>query len=403
LIAMRPGENARCASWQAVRRAVWLAMLSSLTLLGGPAYAQEKAADVKAYCIKTYGEGTLASFDQRDNSPMCSERSNQGRALLHHRLNPADICSSQHQTTQYRKEGRQIFCVTGKQKSLYERKVDLSAFCKRNFGQDSFVSRRLTDNAPLCTVKGNSGLSQSHHIVDLAEVCGRSGSVGPDAIKNDLLDCSKLGSASVGANDSPLPGAGNSKQQSGNRRSSAAHSADEERRTQAKVPDSAFVKATDQPDLTGCGHISGKDKDSSQLAYHDKRGRGGMGWQFGGTDTPCKGLGEGLAVDLNEFCNRVHKDQYYHIPYSFRLTQDSGRPVCDNYDGPTLEADFRNNGLDLIWACLDAYPGKRKLSDVGKAVVRYTSGKLECFYMEDKPKTLQPASIGNALMLWADE
>ena len=370
---------------QMLRVFIVFAVITSLAMMARPAKAQEATADVEAYCKKTYGAATLGTFDRRDNGPMCSERTNQGPGLLHHKINPADICQSQHQTSRFRKEGRQIFCMTGSGSPDQNRKVDLADYCRKNYGQSAIVSKRLTDNASLCTVKGDGGLSQTHYAIDLAELCGKGGIVSPGAIDGDVLDCGKAGAmADANGRSKSAEGPGRGKPQSGERRPSGPKRPG--RRARAEAPDSAFIKASDNPDLSGCGNI--QDKQSFSTLFRNTEGRGGWGWLFGGVDTPCLGLGKGLAVDLDEFCRQTQEGDFYGH-YKFALL-DSRRPMCipPLFDPPYLEASFSGSGLDLNWACRHVYPGElkelRTHSDTGTmiSIIKFAGGKLECFYLD---------------------
>lgn len=330
-------------------------------LMANHGAATEMPVDLDAYCTKTYGAGAVAGFDRRDNSPLCSERTNQGLGLLHHKVDPSAVCRTQQKTARYRKEGRQIFCLANDESPHFDRKVDLAEYCESNYGPSAIVSRRPTDNQPLCTVKGDGGLSQTHYAIDLGELCGRP--VPSAAVEGDILDCSAASRQAGRDRGDPDggPQAGAAPRPSNGRPPNVPRDAPSD------VPILSLADIADL-DLSDCGF---RDVEHAEKSPD---GRGGFGWKYGGIDTPCSELGTGLKVDLDAYCRRLH-------PPDGMRWRDGGRPVC--YEDPGGLAFF-----DLLFACMDAFPGGYKAlyaSATGgliRAIVKFSNGSLECFYVD---------------------
>ena len=334
----------------------------------------EVPADLDAYCETVYGPGTEGGIDRRDNNPLCTEHTNGGLGLLHHRVDPADVCSTQHHTSRFRREGGQLVCLadSGGDAAGGSDKIDLTEYCQRNDGPSAFVSRRLTDDHALCTVKGDGGLSQVHHEIDIGELCGNGGGkVSPD----DTLDCGGEDGAAGGNGGGDAGGGGTGNATGGG--------------STADIP--ILTKADlAELDLSDCGYPRG-DEASMRIAFRNPEGKGGWGWRFGGVDTACKALGQGVSVDLGEFCRRTQNSYYGDMTVRFT---DSGRPLCVDPTTelpPYKEADFSGTGLQLIWACSDAYPGGMEPFQTGElgTIVKYVEGHLECFYFSLKADTYE--------------
>ena len=305
-------------------RQIAAAFAGALCLLLWPhaATSAEVPADLDAYCKGLYGPDTEGGIDRRDNNPLCTEHTNGGLGLLHHRIDPADVCTTQHDTRRFRREGGQLVCLTdsggaaGSGTAEGGGKIDLTQYCQRNYGPSAFVSRRLTDNHPLCTIKGDGGLSQVFHEIDIGELCGGGGG---KVSADDTLDCGGGGGSATagngggggsapGGSEASAPTAGGSQQGGG------ASSADVPILTQADLA---------QRDLGDCGYAT--DAASMRAAFRNPDGRGGYGWLFGGIDTACSALGQGLVVDLGKFCRKTQHSDYGDLTVRFT---DSGRPIC---------------------------------------------------------------------------
>ncbi|HMB47828.1 MAG TPA: hypothetical protein VKN63_06080, partial [Afifellaceae bacterium] len=341
-----------------------------------------------AYCAATFGAGTQSGIDRRDNGPLCTERTNGGLGLLHHKVDPAAICASQHRTSRYRKEGGGLVCLTQDEPASGGKTVDLADYCHRNYGPSAIVSRRLTDGQPLCTVKGDGGLSQVHHLVDVGELCGGGGG-GGGSVRGDTLDCSAPASASGSADgnadggDNPPPAGEGTAAQSG------AQSGAQQRPGRAGGVRLYSRAELAELDLSDCGYLSvstdmQENMANAARAYRDANGRGGFGWEFGGVDTPCTAMGPGLKADLNEFCR--WNNPTYDIPRALGFTT-SNRPMCLGPDDERDEAWWSGTGLQLSAACMHAYPGGEEPFRSGELgiIVKYGGGALECFYYRQRP------------------
>lgn len=368
------------------RRQVSVACLTiaCLTCMVLPARSEEKPADLGAYCIAEFGAAARPGYDIRTNDPLCSEVTDQGYGLLHHRIDPLDMCRKQQGVDSARKEGRRIFCSAGDSAPDGDRKADLAKFCRDNYGSTAIVSRRLTDNQPLCTVRGNGGLSQTHYAIDLAELCRNGGTPGPDAITGDVLDCSKVaGSDKRRADQAPAERPGSKdiapvepmppwETDSGSVR---------------VVPATAIIPITDEPDLTGCGFYRGLDLEKLVAGVPDPPAN----WETGAGQTPCPKLSDGLRLDLDKVCRNQQQQMVATV-------LPDGRPIC-HPSGFRPSAELAKGYWMLVaTACSRMYPGRNELRR-GKVeqdgtvtaegrlvpVVKYTGGTLECFYIDVLP------------------
>lgn len=382
-MSSRPDLRFRCL-------AAVLGCMSSLAIstLSPPAAAAESPADLAAYCAATFGAGTEGGIDRRDNGPLCTERTNGGLGLLHHKVDPAEICAAQHRTSRYRKEGRGLVCLTGDAPPRGSKSVNLAEYCRRSHGETAIVSRRPADNRPMCTVKGAGGLSQVHHLIDTGELCG--GGSGAGSVRGDVLDCGGTrsagrpgkdgadgGGAPSPAGEATAPPGGPGPNGSGGRTGGPGD---------VRVYSRAELAGLD---LSDCGYAPlSTDMQvniaNSRKAMQDETGRGGFGWSLGGIDTPCTALGPGLAVDLDEFCRWSHST--YEQPRSLGFTS-SGRPICLGPEDNRDEAWWSGTGLQLWSACIRAYPGGEEPFRTGELshIVKYSGGALECFYYRQRP------------------
>jgi hypothetical protein len=231
---------------------------------------------------------------------LCSERTSQGLGLLHHKVAPSAVCRALHGSVRYRKEGQQIFCLGDDEKPAADRKIDLADYCRTNYGQSAIVSRRLTDDAPLCTVKGNGGLSQVHHLIDVAELCGSgSGSVN----EKDELDCTRRGASGNGrvTNRKAAPerdGQPAEKDPEPRRQGAKGDTDRQDARASGNDPAAAAMRTVDG-DLSGCWHYY-SDEHRGKL---DAEGEDPI---WGGVSFPCPGLPEGgWTTTPLEYCHAL--------------------------------------------------------------------------------------------------
>ncbi|MEP3279444.1 MAG: hypothetical protein ABJN26_25770 [Stappiaceae bacterium] len=360
-----------------------------------PAQA-DTPADMAAYCVDQFGSGTISGFDRRNNAPLCSERTSNGLGLLHHVVDPAAVCTAQHQTSQFRKEGPKVICLTTSTgQSSGSEKIDLTTYCSNTYGQSAVVSRRLTDNQPLCTVKGSGGLSQTHYLIDVAELCGEGS--GSGSLNGDTLECDGLPvanspsqkAANNGSAQPPKSGQAQTQSTGGSQNDSAGGAASPAENVRL------YSRAElAELDLSDCGYIQASKNMAENLANAQKaakneNGRGGFGWEHGGVDTPCRALGQGLTVDLDAFCRFMNPT--YETPRALGFTT-SGRPMCLGPQDDRDEAWWSGHGMQLTSACSYAYPGGDAPFREGELwpIIKYVEGSLQCFYYKQRPDTEAP-------------
>ncbi|MCP4936679.1 MAG: hypothetical protein GY927_21375 [bacterium] len=385
--------------------------------------AAETPADVTEYCNKVYGSGTISGTDRRDNGPLCTKK--KALSLTHHKVDPADICRSLHKTARYRREGPQIFCLADGETPARKNNVNLADYCRKNYGQSAIVSKRLTDNAPLCTVKGDSGLSQVHHAIDLAQLCGKGGAVSPGAVEGDVLDCARASAKADARTTRQLK----EKLPSGTKRPTR----------KAVVPKTAIVSITDRPDLKGCGTFRYKELlelgygkelppkyDPKAIAqqlmqqystdakmnwdalslqekdrYHYEKATRSYpwGWASGSVPSPCPGLsGGGFVPDLEEYC----RTRYANPDPNYLFWLPNGRPVCHPTDwsskavSPSTLDAISTFTVGLYTACIEMYPDQAALrirvlkegepndKEVGTLypILKFADRKVECYYLD---------------------
>ena len=148
--------------------------------LASQAQTRNKAADVGAYCRDRYGPTATPGIDRRDNALLCTARGSGGLALQHYRVRPSNICRAQHRTSRYRRSGTRVTCLvrTADRRDgppddgrARERAVSLAAYCRRAYGPDATLTRRRTDDRPMCSVRTDRGLALRHHLIDPRRVC----------------------------------------------------------------------------------------------------------------------------------------------------------------------------------------------------------------------------------------
>lgn len=394
----------------------WHFALGLIVLAWCSQASADAPADMDTYCTGKFGSRTLSGIDRRNNSPLCSERTSNGLGLLHHRVDPAAVCNAQHQTSRYRKEGPKVICLTGADQPTGKQKIDLADYCRNTYGQSAILSQRLTDNKPLCTVKGDGGLSQVHHVVDVGELCGGTSGLVDD---QNVLNCGPGTSGSAGgANPGGKPGSGHDA--AGNGRAGGGEPASNSPNRNNVVPETAALSASDDPDLEGCGipvspELSalgwGKDyasllspsfKAETDLAPGSKRrldleiefSKASM-WMSGGELTPCPSLSGGMVVDIADICrlNPINPSLGWVGSSPESTARHYPRPVCH---APDTEPNPTFIGTPLIDGCYEMYPDQASLRRAGKdesgndiiegrlyPIMKWTgASQIECFYLE---------------------
>ncbi|MCZ6862405.1 MAG: hypothetical protein O7I42_19390 [Alphaproteobacteria bacterium] len=163
-----------------------------------PALAAEKTADVGKYCRKVHGRDAIANIDRRDDGLLCTRPLRRGPGMLHRKIKAADVCADQHRTQRFRRQGLRLTCITGSGGSTQTAKtIDLLKYCRTRYGPKAFVTRRRTDDRPMCSIRTDRGLGLRHHLIDLTGLCGGG---SPRAVGNTL----KCSQTSAGA----TPGGG---------------------------------------------------------------------------------------------------------------------------------------------------------------------------------------------------
>ncbi len=158
------------------------------------------------------------------------------------------------------------------------------------------------------------------------------------------------------------------------------------------VPKTAIIPISEKPDLTGCGFLPEGELLSLRGAMPPISGE----WYNGKVETPCKGLKSGFTPNLEKFCNK-------HQLVSWRLPD--GRPGCRWEHSIPKGTEANSYALIFTQFCTEMFPrqnqlrkitttsdGKPKLTGFLYPVIKYTTGKLECFYIS--------LEAGSELMLW---
>ena len=145
------------------------------------AKTRELAADVGSFCRDRYGPTATPGIDRRDGALLCTARVSGGLAMQHYRIRPSRVCLSQHRTSRFRRSGTRIICMVrtasrkngrrddGRQR---ERAISLATYCRKAYGPDAKLTRRRTDDRPMCSVRTDRGLGLRHHVIDPRRVCG---------------------------------------------------------------------------------------------------------------------------------------------------------------------------------------------------------------------------------------
>jgi hypothetical protein len=362
--------------------------VTELVTIVRPAVAAEKSADLAKYCRDNYGLNAFPNIDRRDNGLMCSLRTSGGLGLLHRKIDAADVCAAQHGTRRFRPDGKGVICITGPSGGAQPaRTVDLAKYCRDKYGATAIVSRRLTDNRPLCTVRTDGGLAQTHHLIDLAAVCG--GAAG--TMDGDTLIC--------GGGDAPRADVPNDLTRPG----PTAKPRPGELEVSGPPPPGGVIDAGGTGRLTGRGvtraHLAGcgswiKRRKSSEkdLSFRNPKGRGTRGWQWLGVASPCPWLKDGLVVRFQDVCKAQNKLPLVWHPVA-------GIPICggnfafDDDGLPRASTAGLLGTMPMTYLCRNAYynevgqdePAIRTNTNADKImpIVKYIPGtpSIECFFV----------------------
>ena len=341
------------------------AVLLGLVAAAAPARAAEKTADLAKFCKARHGNQAFPNVDRRDNGILCTVRTNRGRGLRHYKISAADICTDLYKTARFRRAGKRLICITTGGKKTAKRTaktIDLKKFCKSNYGPKAFVTRRRTDNRPMCTVRTSGGLGLRYHVIDLAGLCGGG---SPRASGNTL----RCGQATVGGGSG---GGGKALGARGGDGSGSKRASGRGGRGGAPVGGGRGTFSRDF-DIRKCPTLNNNEK------YTRRRGPNGRTFAQGDVESPCPGLTGGIRIDLVEECKRLWGQK--RDPDRILLFTRNGTPFCG----------FRNwspgNKLDastefmFLGTCDRAHPGALKSKLVIVFRYRYHSRYVECFYV----------------------
>ena len=367
--------------------AIGAVLLGSVLLFPSSGEAAEAPADIERFCREVFGPDAFAGVDRRDNGLLCSLRVSGGLGLVHNKIDPIMVCTVQHQTQRFRREGLGVICITG-QAAVAERTVDLNRHCRQAYGPDAFLTRRRTDNAPMCSVRTDGGLGLRHHVIDVRGLCGGNSA----RVENSTLRCAG-GPAGQSAGAGPAGGDGG---RAGGRTTPQAPGTpplDPEDIVDADGTGELFDKPIKAANLIDCG--GGPDRTYLNGAA-DPNGLNGYGWDNLGASVLCPGLTNGKIVDLLMVCQKAG-----HPPHNkVVLTAPSGRPICyeretvfEPDDNSWLRTWFGFTGKTLSSICSRAYLGSFEptLSNAEKSILRglisivkyrVREKKVECFYMK---------------------
>lgn len=326
--------------------------------------AGEKAADLAKYCRTKFSREAFPTVDRRDDGLMCTVRTNRGLALLHRKINAADVCAAQHRTRRFRREGKGLVCITGPVgASTTARTVDLNKHCRAKYGQTAFVTRRRTDGRPMCTIRTDGGLGLRHHLIDLGSLCGG----GSPKVEGDKLRCmgstARRGPGDPSSRSMPNRGPNPTPRRKGGGR---------------------LTKA----DFRGCSVDKKIALRRLSPKTHPYFRRPYSGFIFGMVPTPCPGLAGGRVVDLVEFCRRYSNRPTGLVYYGGEAPACFGPPGAVSVRPYPAKSDVR--GLGVSWgrpmvlpaACYWAGGITVKNQRNFVVVFKYAKRRLECFYFK---------------------
>jgi len=337
-----------------------------------PAIAEQEA-DLEAYCLAVFGEGVQSGFDLRDTNPLCTERDSSGLGLLHHRVDAADICQAQFGTARFQIAGRRIMCLDPDEK-VGRGVVDLAQHCEDTYGPDAILSHRLSDGAPLCTVK--AGHSQTHHAIDLAALCRAPVDPATVASENEV-DCAAATQPGETQGDTGSGAPPPNQEAAGDTSSSSSFD--------REVPETAILRATPNLDLTDCGLSPSPVLEEFGVRAAPPPGS----WMNGEVETPCPALTRGFRPDLGRACALM-------LPPDGVPDLVAGRPICRPPGTEPQPEDLSQWGMILPPVCTLLYPRpdelvRGELDAEGRPVlvsgqlvpgVRLRGGIVECFYID---------------------
>lgn len=359
---------------QSLRR--WLVLIPTALGLAGllaaiglvaaatPTVAAEKAADLAAYCRTKHGRSAFPSVDRRDDGLMCSRRTSGGLGLLHRKIRAADVCAAQHRTRRFRRQGKGLICITGRGAAT-AKTIDLNKHCRAKYGSTAFVTRRRTDDRPMCTIRTDRGLGLRHHLIDLASLCGG----GSPRAEGSKLRCEgttagggdgvpgKPGTAP--ANRGPLP---------------TPH-----RKGGGKLTRADFRGCSIDPALR-----------ERKIVMPGFLVKPGTGFVYGAVPRPCPRLAGSRTVDFVEYCRKSRKRGVVYldgrIPTCFG---PPGRVAARPYPTP---AEWKgwwggkggNWGRPMVLLGPCYWAGGITMKNQMKFVVvfKYANRRLECFYFK---------------------
>jgi len=356
-----------------------IAQIALLIIGLGPHYAaaqpNENKADIPSYCREQFGVDAFLNIDRRDNGLLCSVRTDGGLRLVHNKIEAADVCAKQHRTRQFRREGQSVVCLRGseQQSNKAGHTIDLEQHCRENYGPNAFVTTRLGDNKPMCTLRTEGGLGLRHHLIYTNRLCGGTNSI----VEKNKLICgsTKRKIASAGSNQNV--GSSDSS------RSTSPSRAHNPQGTDTKDRPPLLSASTRLEDLRDCGFIASKE--DFHEATQSPQGIGGRGWEYMGVSKPCPDLRSGKVIDFLTVCRRDHKADTV-------VLSSSGIPMCRELSPypPHAIEDLTSRGLlgtPLSMVCHYAYfgryPTKEEQMEI-MSIVRYFTGdlKVECFYIK---------------------
>jgi len=368
----------------------WVKTIAVATSLLLPAAlvakAEEKTADVAAYCAEKYGAGAEQNIDNRDRGLLCTVRANQGLSLSHYKIQASDVCSAQHGTRRFRTAADKVICITGTgtQRRADKRKIDLKQYCRDTHGPDTTVATRRTDNAPMCRVVTSGGLGQTFHVVPLSALCGRQ--AGPSQVKGEVLDCSGGSSQTAGPapeNDSP---GGKKSPPSNGQNTEPGEETGRQGVPGTNAEQAAVAKREVNGDLDGCYYYRNP-------VMYELRDAEGEHAKWGGIEFPCPGLPEGGWTTTSEEYCEVLMAPWYSPGTKVETKYVGKKPYCwfpeteerSDFDLPNacrikfqlITGTFRRNEIPNIkaateWACSTA--------------ARWQGGVLTCFRIGDESK-----------------
>lgn len=290
----------------------------------GATQSTERKADRTAYCEEMHGAGALATVDRRDNGLMCSKRTDNGLRLEHHKVQAAAICQAQFGTGKFRRVGEQLICITetsregagtggqgatggnggtGGAVPAPAHTVDLAEYCKQAHGEGTRLTRRRTDNAPMCTVTTDGGLGLRHHVIDLATLCP-SGS-GPPRLDGDRAICDGQGGTPGGGSAGGTGGSGGAAGSGGGSASAGGTGLGPPGPgAGGRVVEGEFIPAATRilpnADVRTCGWGIASMPHTLGVATRAIR--------FGKTPKPCTGFEGGVRIEPGSICAFWHDD-----------------------------------------------------------------------------------------------